>query len=298
MTGQTNISVHCLQFESQTSANAQSIICPTPPIVSGGENGSNPVQAPSYRIEGSTSTVLSLRDRTVATLADFATGDQINVFGYYNSDGSIQAYLVRDLSRPMVMQTIQLDNATLVSISNTNAPATLAVTQTQEAPCYSFNNGGMKAPYACPLGISSFSADSATQNVQTPQSLAPTWAMLRKYVVTVDAQTIILDSNRTQLSLSSLDTGDRLNIYGETSDNGQTIQANIIRDLTLPVAVSAYTGTVTQVNTDGSFVIQTNNGQTITVQNPIKTGATVTVRGLLDNAQNILSEISQILLGQ
>ena len=283
----------CRRFNSPSDAVGITGPCPTPPQLPSSTTA-------SYRIEISATTELMLNDRTPASLSDFAQGDQINVYGYYNTDGSVQAYIVRDTSKPAVTQTMQLDNVTLNSISGTSIPATLTVTQATGAPCYGFTGNTPAAVIACPLGVSSFSANSATANVTALPSLASNWQALRKYVVTVDTRTIILDRNRTPLSLSSLNPGDSLNIYGESNDNGQTITADIIRDLSIPAVAptaSAYTGTVTAVNADGSFVIQTNNGQVLTVQNPVTVGQTVTVRGLLNSSSSTISSVSQIMIG-
>ncbi len=303
----------CLRFNSESDAQGESIACPmqaqtapgTPTAVANGSTSSTnympvpPVYQNTVTIEVSPSTQLILRDRTQASLSDFSQGDQINVFGYYNADGSIQAYLVRDISKPAETQTMQLDNVTLVSIaeSGVGTSATLAVTQAVGSPCLGFDANSSGAAIACPMGVSDFSANPATANVTAPSALAPNWMMLHKYVVTVDSRTIILDRNRNQLSLSSLNTGDMLNVYGESSDNGQTITADIIRDLSLPVTASAYTGTVTAINADGSFVIKMNNGSTVTVENPITVGATVTVRGLMSSLNNTISSVSQITIG-
>jgi hypothetical protein len=285
-------SILCYKFNSQNDANGFAYPCPVPPQPPQPEPTPSAI---SYRIEVNSQTGLMLRDRTPATLANFTVGDQINVFGYYNTDGSIQAYLVRDTSKPLENQTLQLNNVTLNSLSGTSIPATLTVVQAQGAPCLGFN-GGQKA-IACPMGVSSFSNNSATTNASPLPSLAPNWMMLRKYVVTVDAQTIILDRNRTQLSLSSLNPGDTLNVYGDTNDNGQTISANIIRDLSIPAMASTYTGTVTQVNADGSFVIQTSGGKSLIVQSPITVGQTVTIQGLADASSGVISQVSQIMIG-
>jgi Domain of unknown function (DUF5666) len=301
-------SMSCYQFSTEASNNGTPITCPTPPSTATTSSASAatpsaaampaiiyPYQV-SYSIEIGSSTELMLRDRTPATLNDFAAGDTINVFGYYNPDGSIQAYLVRDTSEPPTTQTIQLDNVNLVSISGTSLPATLAVTQDQGAPCYSFDSNGTEQSYACPMGISSFSQNPVTQNLAIP-SAEPAYIWLRKYGVTVDSQTIILDRNRDQLSLSNLNIGDQLNVYGETTDNGQTVDADIIRDLSIPAlppAPTNYTGEVTQVNADGSFVVETNDGQTITVQSPITVGATVSVTGILSASSSMLTSVSEI----
>lgn len=200
---------------------------PVPPVVGGA----------SYRIEVDQNTQLMLRDRTPTTLADFSVGDQINVFGFYNTDGSIQAYLVRDLSKPVQSQFIQLNNVNLISISSTTIPATLVVAQQLGNPCYNFGPmGNVKAPAMCPMGITSLNTNAATQNIVIPTPLMPVWNSSRKYVVNVDDQTTILDNSRTEIPLSSLSVNDQLNIYGDTNDNGQTLQADIIRDLSLPTS--------------------------------------------------------------
>lgn len=308
-------SVSCLKFDTQSSASGRAISCPTPPssttttlqfatgTATGGTSASPMIYPPypfryqPYRIEIDASTQLILRDRTVATLASFSSGDQINVFGYYNTDGSIQAYLVRDLSKPAQDEFLQLNNVELISVSTNTTPTTLVVAQIQNYPCYGFGiNGTTKQSIACPMGISAATNGSALQNLSVPAALMPSWQSLKKYVIVMDAQTILLDSNRTKLSLTDLQVGDQMNIYGNTTDNGQTLHADIVRDLSLPATPTTYSGTIKQVNTDGSFVIQTGDGQTITVPNPIQIGSTVQLTGLLDRLTNLLSQISNIYL--
>jgi hypothetical protein len=260
----------------------------------------HPVQTQAYRIEVDASTELYLRDRTPATLSDFAAGDQINLYGYYNADGSIQAYLVRDLSKPSESEFIQLNNVDLVSISAATTPATLVVAQQSMYPCYGFGaSGNAKQSIACPMGVQSSPSsvsNSALQNVQVPSALMPIWNTARKYVVNVDAQTILLDSNRTNLQLSDLRVGDELNVYGETTDNGQTLNADIVRDLSIPATPQTYSGTVTQVNSDGSFVFHTNDNRDITVQNIVQPGALLQLTGLLNRLQNALSQVTSITI--
>jgi len=290
-----NVTVPCFQFQSQSASIGTSAPCPVPPTASG--------TSAIYNINISGSTELLLSNRATATLSDFAPGDTINVFGYYNADGSIQASIVRNLSNPGgttnpspvgPTQAIQLDNVTLNSMSGTVVPATLAVTQAIGLPCYGFANDGSESTIACPVGISAFSDNTATANVTPLASLVPVWQSLHKYVVNINANTTILDRNRNSIPLSSLSTGDSLNVYGVTSDGGQTVTANIVRDLSIPATASEYTGTVTQVNADGSFVIQTNNGQTLTVQSPVTVGATVAVQGVLNATDSTISQVWNI----
>lgn len=280
--GAPAIQQNCRKFNSESDSASTPVACPTPVNTGAAVSGSATMGLAPYRIEVSATTQLMLRDRTQASLSDFSQGDQINVFGYYNADGSVQAYLVRDLSKPVQTETLQLNNVMLVSVSNSSTPATLTVTQQTGFPCYGFDTKGSATSIACPMGTASAS---------------PSGVMVRKYVVNVDGRTTILDRNRTQLSLANLNAGDQLNIYGETSDNGQTITADIVRDTSVPAAPSTYSGTVTQVNSDGSFVIQTSAGQLLTVQSPVSVGESVNLQGMLNAAQNTISQISRLVAG-
>lgn len=303
----------CYKFSSQSSVSGSAIACPTTPAtnnttvaptagtINSGTNIATPAMYPfryaPYRIEVDAATQLSLRDRTPANLNSFSSGDQINVFGYYNADGSIQAYLIRNLSKPTLDEFIQLNNVQLAAITTSTTPNTLVVVQQSGYPCYGFGTSGVtKQSIACPMGIQSSANNAALQNISVPSALMPTWEMVKKTVVKLDAQTILLDNNRTRLQLSDLRIGDQLNVYGDTTDNGQTLNADIVRDLSIPPAVSNYSGWVTQVNADGSFIIQTPDGRIITVRDPIQSGVNVQITGILDRLQNELSQVSNIFL--
>ena len=305
----------CYKFDSQDAARGSAIACPqtesvnapaSAPSEPSGSSGQGtmmyPIRYQPYRIEVSATTNLYLRDRTAANLSDFTAGDQINVFGYYNADGSIQAYLIRDLSKPAQSQFMQLNNVQLVSVAANTVPTTVVVAQNQGYPCYGFDaQGGNRQSIACPMGLVAPSTGSAMgsamQNIVVPPSLAPIWNVTRKYVINIDSKTVLLDRSRTQVALSDLKPGDEMNIYGDTMDNGQTINADIVRDLSLPATASTYSGKISQVNADGSFVIQTNDGQTITVPNPVRAGATVQITGLLDRISNVLSQVTNMIIG-
>lgn len=292
----------CYKFDSANGTNKYTIPCPVPPSASGSSGGTvsptiypaPPFRYQPYRIEVDSATRLLLRDRSAASLRDFTSGDQINVFGYYNPDGSIQAYLVRDLSKPVQNEFFQLNAVELVSISTGTTPTTLVVVQ-NSGPCFGYGpTGATRQSIACPMGLRSSAQSPALRDIQIPSALMPDWGMLRKYVIQLDAQTILLDNNRTRLSLSELQIGDSLNVYGDSSDNGATINADIVRDLSVPPAIASYNGTVTQVNADGSFVVQTKDGWAMTVQSPVVVGAKIQVSGILDRLQKVLSKVQSI----
>ena len=301
----------CMSFNEDASRGKETK-CPAPSASAGAPNISygaptsiNPIpqQLPPetypmpaylYQIAVSSDTRLLLRNRTIATLGDFSSGDQINVFGYYANDGSIRALIVRNLSKPEEKQFIQLDNTNLVSVSGN----TLVVVQRQNFPCYGFNDMGEKRYNApCPLGAEQQSP--ALRGVQVPSQVAPYYDLSRKYVVQLDAQTIILDRNRNRIGVSDLSAGDQLNIYGVIGTD-QVIEADIIRDTSKPAkppTPETIKGTVTQVNADGSFVMQTSDGRSITVQG-VSVGAQVTVHGILDEIKNFISQVTEIKLIQ
>ncbi len=250
----------------------------------------------TYRIMISYDTRLFLRDRTPAALTDFSRGDKINIFGFYNSNGNVDALMVRNLSKPLQKHFVQLNNVELVSVADENIPTYLVAVQRPIYPCYDFGiRGETKRILPCPLGVKSLKDNPLSQGVELPQRFMPEQA-LRKYIVKVDEQTVILNRLRSRLDISELIIGDKLNIYGETDDSGEIIEADIIRDLSKPVVSLNYSGTIMQVNADGSFVIQTEDGELLTVENPIKVGATVKLVGVLNDIKKIISQISEILI--
>ena len=269
-------------------APTEGMIAPMPPILSR-----------AYRIEIDASTRLRLRDQSSATLADLAAGDQINIFGIYNSDGTIQALILRDLSKPVEKTFIQLNNVTVLSVSGSVAPATIVVAQQPVNPCFNYgaNGTGAAMRYPCPMGLQSFSDNPASANMKLPPSMAPNFIIAqRKYIVNVDGQTILMNRTKSNMGLPDIKAGDQLNVYGSTNGNGETIDADIVRDLTQPSTVTSLGGTVTQVNGDGSFILQTSDGQTLTVQNPIQVGATVKLTGLIDELRGLVSQLSQLIV--
>ncbi len=301
----------CISYKDDASRGKETA-CPTPPANAGMLDSSYgrstsvnpipqqispeiyPVPSPSYlyRIEVSSDTRLLLRNRASATLADFASGDQINVFGFYNNDGSIRALIVRNLSKPEEKQFIQLDNAELVSVSGN----TLVVIHGQNYPCYGFDaSGSNKSMTVCPMGAST--ENPALQNIAVPETLMPRFFPSRKYIVQIDIQTIILDRNRNRISQNDLAINDKLNIYGVIGSNSDTIEADIIRDISRPQKPperKTFEGTISQIGSDGTIVMTTSDGRTLTLQ--IGTGSKIKVNGILDELKGWLYNLSEITI--
>ena len=325
----------CVRFPSRESASGTAVPCPLPVSGAGGapvppeyRTTSSQIVIPApqptpvplpiptpyqYRIQVANDTRLFLRNRERASLSDFESGDQINVFGFYNTDGSIQALIVRNLSKPEEKRFVQLEKVELVSIDRnfpvleltpdrvlpTHPIARLVVVQRPEYPCYDFGvRGDEKRILPCPLGIQKPAENPSLKNLQVPESIAPVWNVARKYLVNIDSQTIILDRNRGRVSVADLAIGDQLNVYGVSSGRSEIIDADIIRDLSKPskpATPETYKGTITQVNADGSFVIRTEDGRLLTVLSPIQVGATVKIKGVLDELKGVIQQVSEII---
>jgi len=283
----------CRKFESLESISGMAIACPEPIPQPQPTPTPTPPRYPvgSYRITVDARTILLLRDRSYATLSDFEAGNRINVFGFYNEDGTIRGLIVRNLSKPPERRFIQLNNVEVAAIEETD-PLSFIVIRRND-PCYIFI-GERKSEFPCPPGL------KLTPQVEQliPERIKPELEAVRKYEVKLTARTIVLDRNRNTIPASSISLSDKLNIYGFTTDEeGRSITAEIVRDLSKPTKLPAYEtylGTVTQINADGSFLIRTEAGQTFTVQDPIKVGAIVKIRGILDELSQIISGVTEL----
>lgn len=80
----------CESFATEFATTGTMMACPT-------------TQSSTLAITISATTQLLLSDRTGASLANITAGDNVNVFGYYDGNGNIQAQVVRDLSKPAIV---------------------------------------------------------------------------------------------------------------------------------------------------------------------------------------------------
>ncbi len=139
-------------------------------------------------------------------------------------------------------------------------------------------------------------------------------------VKTKDGKTItVLTDSTTQFrrrfwgksSLSEMSVGDMVNVIGQwTDDTKTTIQARLVRDLSIQKRFGVFFGTVQSVNPTG-FVVQTirrgnltvtissstklvNRREQPIVQSDIKVGHKVRTKGLWDSKLNTLTEVAQV----
>ncbi len=112
-------------------------------------------------------------------------------------------------------------------------------------------------------------------------------------------------------SLSDISVNDKVNVWGSFTDDAKTtIQATMIRDLSVMKRKGTFFGTVKSVSTSGFVITTLNRGdQTVTVSgttkfvnrkeqtislSDIKTGDKIRVKGMWDKANSTITEVAQI----
>src|SRR3989338_715711 len=216
------VGVRCQKFQSE-SASGLEYSCPLSPSV-------------LYTIKVDSDTRLLLRNRQRASLASFEVGDRINVYGFTDSGvSSIDAVVVRNLSKPVRQSFIQLNNMEVLSAPSSGVPpASFTVVNKYFSPCRDFSdnpNSGVTIP--CPVGL------EIQEQVQPDaggamEAISAYYPIPKKYLIEVTSQTVILQRDRTSMALSEIAAGDILNIYGSYTNSSQNIKALVIRDLSKP----------------------------------------------------------------
>jgi hypothetical protein len=137
----TAASITCESFVTDSATIGTYVGCPTPAIAptlmttnassTGNASSSSSTYYSPYTLQIDSTTQLLLSGRAPAVLANFAPGDIINVYGYYNSsDGIMAAEIVRDLSKPASMTVPSVSEVTTVEgttsgVTSSSATATL-----------------------------------------------------------------------------------------------------------------------------------------------------------------------------
>ncbi|OGZ93787.1 MAG: hypothetical protein A2633_04900 [Candidatus Sungbacteria bacterium RIFCSPHIGHO2_01_FULL_47_32] len=233
ITASNDFGINCLKFQDQDSTSGISFPCPMPLSI-------------LYQIKVDSDTRLLLRNRQKATLADFAVGDRINVYGFMDrASNAVTAVLVRNIDKPATKKFIQLNNVQVASLpDSTSLPTSFVVIQNGISPCFDYGEMGVGGKiFPCPLGLEmremkmNISAPNSAGVLNTATAMSAYYPAARKYSITVTPDTKIIGSNRQPLTLKDISVGDTLNIYGSQSASDSTsISALIIRDLSKPVA--------------------------------------------------------------
>ncbi|MBI2024193.1 hypothetical protein HYT00_02310 [Candidatus Giovannonibacteria bacterium] len=270
----------CIKFESPNSSSGVSFPCPMmgrPDFI--------------YTIKVSPQTILLLRNRARANFSDFEVNNRINVYGFYDSStNTLDALIMRNISKPKERKFIQLNNLEVVNISSGTLPATITAVQNFSYPCFEYGmmGSGPAKSMPCPMGMSASSG--MMMDVQFPPG------SFRKYSIEVKANSSILDRNRNSMEFGKIAKGDKINVYGLYDEDTQGIESLILRDLSKPSQKENISGTITSVNPDGSFVIRSDSGEEFTVKPSVAVGLRVEVEGFVDRAARIISDIVRLLI--
>lgn len=152
-------------------------------------------------------------------------------------------------------------------------PATIEVIQKNENSCSVYENGKSSQPLPCVFN------DSQSNN----------------YAVQIDERTTLLGSNQEPALLSDFAAGERINILGWLLADGKSIRAAVVRSLATKDFHQSFSGTIKNVTNNG-FVLVLSNGDKIAVKTPIVEGAQITIKGVFDKANNIVSNVLSIFI--
>lgn len=191
--------------------------------------------APSvlYQVSVQSDTILLLKDRSRASISDLAIGDRINVFGFLDRGTSgVQALIVRDLDKPAAAsQYVQLNGLTVIEEPNaSNPPATFKAARKGMEPCLYFQSASPRGmPIACPMGVDV----STSAEILSGPSAAMYRSFREYYSIQVTGATQLLGFSRARIGLQDIKAGDQVNVYGRYIPGSRTIEAVIVRDLSV-----------------------------------------------------------------
>jgi len=283
----------CTRFDSLNAKTGLSGLCPLPPVASSAY--------PHYRITVTGDAKLLLRAREQGALSDFEKGDRINVFGIYAADGSLSARIMRNLTKPLARDYIQLLDLEVAAITVSGTDTVLFAIQRADGVCQSFAKG-WKENVVCPIGISSPNQSSFLSSDSLPASVKSQLNFVRKYEVKITSKTTVLDRNKNPLPTGSVAPGDIINVYGShTEKDALRVEAEVARDLSRPASAGneagTYEGLIAQINqSEGSFVIRLRDGKRILVPPYFRVDHFVRLKGELDETGSEFSEVSEIVI--
>ncbi|MBI4919842.1 hypothetical protein HY838_00920 [Candidatus Azambacteria bacterium] len=152
-------------------------------------------------------------------------------------------------------------------------PVSLEVVQKNSGSCSVYENGKTDKPLPC---IFNEGKDN-------------------NYIVQIDERTTLLGNNQEPTLLTDFQAGDKINVLGWLSADSKTIRAATMRNLETKDYHQSVSGTVKNTAIDG-FTLVLANGDEVFVKTPIAEGVQVTVKGVFDKTNNIISNALSILV--
>lgn len=235
-----------------------------------------------YQISVQSDTILLLRNRSRANISDFAIGDHINVFGFLDPGTSgVQALILRNLDKPSVARYLQLNDLTVVAAPNSGEPPTyFRAARRGIEPCLSYEAGPSGIVSPCPMGVE-VSASGGVPNLDsmmagpatgmtlpslTPPS-PPSTELYRPfpyqqyYNIQITANTRVLNRNRQAIKPFTIQVGDKVNVYGRYIPGTRTVEALIVRDLSVPRITTEQTNLIVTVTNNRVVCVTIPCGQ-------------------------------------
>ena len=152
-------------------------------------------------------------------------------------------------------------------------PATIEVIQKNEKSCVVYENGKTDQPISCVF--------NGNQD--------------NNFVVQIEERTTLLGVNQEPALLSDFQAGDKINVLGWLAADSKTIRAAVVRNLEEKDYHQSLSGTIKKVNRDG-FTITLTNGDEVFVKTPIVEGAQITVKGVFDKVNSMVSNVLSIFI--
>ncbi|MEK9150534.1 MAG: Kazal-type serine protease inhibitor family protein [Patescibacteria group bacterium] len=283
----------CYSYGERGESSKSSIACPMMEVETSG--AAMPEKLNFYEISFAQNTVLLLGNHQKATINDFAVGDKINVYGHFEN-GILQAVIARNLSKPEEKEFIQLNNLVVIEKSGNLIKAA----RKKDSPCYSYGETGVgaKRDADCPVPLPLRSDEAAGVSAVAPEIVKHP-EMYYPFNIRITERTVLLLRNHQKATINDFAVGDKINVYGlHSGESISEIEALIMRNLSRPPKApekATINGKVIEVKSDGSFVIQAQDGRTVAVDPINLKDAEVTVSGLLDETAQKITETTSIV---
>lgn len=153
-------------------------------------------------------------------------------------------------------------------------PTTIEVIQKNEKSCVVYENGKTDRPLPC------------TFNNEENNN----------FIIQIDERTTLLGSSQEPALLSDFSAGDHVNVLGWLLADSKTIRAAVLRSLEKNKNFhQSLSGTIKKVDNSG-FTIVLDNGNEVSIKTPIVEGAQVTVKGVFDKVNNVVSNVLSIFV--
>ena len=115
------------------------------------------------------------------------------------------------------------------------------------------------------------------------------------YLIQIEERTTLLGVNQEPALLSDFQAGDKINVSGWLLTDSKTIRAAVVRNLSVKDYHQSFSGAIKKITDDG-FTLTLANGNEVFVKTPLVEGSQITVKGVFDKANSVISSVLSILI--